>query len=393
VRPAELRLGGRSVAFELRGAVNSKRLHRRECLWTMWAAGALGGASLHPTLRTLREATVLVDISGGDSFSDIYGRKGFATTTLPKRIATRAGVPLVLLPQTYGPFLGRRAVRSARAIVRSAAMAWARDAHSHAVLTDLLGSRFDARRHRATVDVAFLLPAVAPERVLPDPLARWLSSQRENPTVGINVSGLIYKDPRRAAQEFGFRAAYGDVLRRFVDRLLAETGVNVVLIPHVVAPRGHYESDLDACESLVQHVGGRRDRIVVAPALAHPGEAKWLISRCDWFCGTRMHATIAALSSGVPTCAIAYSPKTLGVFETCGQAGEVVDPRAAGTVEVTDGLWTSWQRRAQSVRTLRERLPAVFAQASTTMDELATFIEQCASASRSRGAEAAVRRA
>ena len=62
-------------------------------------------------------------------------------------------------------------------------------------------------------------------------------------------------------------------------------------------------------------------------------EVKWCISKLDWFVGSRMHATIAALSSGVPCAAIAYSRKFRGVFATLGVA--VMATRSAACSSMT----------------------------------------------------------
>ena len=44
------------------------------------------------------------DITYGDGFSDIYGKVWNANTDLAKQIAIMSKAPLVLMPQTYGPF-------------------------------------------------------------------------------------------------------------------------------------------------------------------------------------------------------------------------------------------------------------------------------------------------
>ena len=49
-----------------------------------------------------------------------------------------------------------------------------------------------------------------------------------------------------------------------------------------------------------------------------PVEAKNLISTMDIFIGSRMHATIAAFSSGVATIPVAYSRKFAGLYENLG---------------------------------------------------------------------------
>ena len=59
-----------------------------------------------------------------------------------------------------------------------------------------------------------------------------------------------------------------------------------------------------------------------------------------------VHATIAGLSTGVPTATISYSDKAIGVFESCGQGGEVFDlPRREGG-EVVKHLIVSDRRRS-----------------------------------------------
>lgn len=83
-----------------------------------------------------------------------------------------------------------------------------------------------------------------------------------------------------------------------------------------------------------------------------------------------MHATIAALSSGVPVSAVSYSPKTLGVFETSGQGDHVADPQKLNTTELVEQLWLSWQNRHEARKKLNLYLPQVIAQ----VDEQITSI-------------------
>lgn len=46
----------------------------------------------------------MLDISAGDSFADIYGRKRFFWMSITKYAALMRNMPLVLSPQTIGPF-------------------------------------------------------------------------------------------------------------------------------------------------------------------------------------------------------------------------------------------------------------------------------------------------
>ena len=58
----------------------------------------------------------------------------------------------------------------------------------------------------------------------------------------------------------------------------------------------------------------------------------------------RMHATIAALSSGVPAAIVAYSVKARGVFASVGQQRHVADARRLDDDALLDALWRSCHR-------------------------------------------------
>jgi polysaccharide pyruvyl transferase WcaK-like protein len=126
---------------------------------------------------------------------------------------------------------------------------------------------------------------------------------------------------------------------------------------------------VDACRRVADEIGS--DRVTVVPDTYDQAEVKSIIASFDWFCGTRMHAAIAALSSGVPTSAIAYSPKTAGVFETCGQGRHVVDPRSAETRTVVEALVASFASRDSTRASLGEALPPVLDRARAQMDAIA----------------------
>jgi len=91
-------------------------------------------------------ADAVLDISGGDSFTDLYGEKRFWDVARPKLVALALGGPLILLPQTYGPFRDERLRQIASRIVDRAKMAWARDEHSFRSLRELAGNHFDPAR-------------------------------------------------------------------------------------------------------------------------------------------------------------------------------------------------------------------------------------------------------
>lgn len=343
------------VSLTLHGAWLSRRWHRPEALRRMQLASLSPTTPRNPNVAAIDAADAVLDISGGDSFSDIYGRKRFDQVTLPKRITLRRGRPLVLLPQTYGPYRDARNERVAQRIVGGAATAWARDADSFARLGSLLGDAFDPARHRQAVDVAFSLPARRPEEPFADQLDQWIE---DDEVVGVNVSGLLACGPPQQQAGFGLTADYVAGITRLVERLLTRTSARVLLVPHVLGR--HDESDEVACRRLAATIDDP-ERVVVSPGGLGAMETKWVIGRTAWFTGARMHATIAALSSSVPVTGVAYSDKMRGVFDSCGLAHEVVDARNVTTEDFLEALWDGYERRAATRAALATRLPTTVA--------------------------------
>lgn len=363
IRNGQLTTDGGAHPYRSCGARLSRRLHRSESLHTMHALAHLRGRA-NPGNRILCEAAAVLDVSGGDSFTDMYGPKRFRTVVLPKLLTARLQRPLILLPQTYGPFRELASEATAQRVLRGARMAWARDLESHHRLLSLLGDDADPERHRLGVDMAFGLSPVAPAGSEHDDLRAWLTNADR--VVGINLSGLLMQAAPAGTTRDRLSLDYANVMHRFIDRLLAETNTHILLVPHVVGPS---ESDVQAVDAMLRSGAFSPERVRAVPAagLTTAGEAKWWIGQCDWFTGSRMHSTIAALSSGVPAAALAYSLKTEPVFATVGQEGCVIDARSATDDAALAHLWQCWLDRDAARASLAGRLPDVREQADRQM--------------------------
>lgn len=312
-------------------------------------------------VTTIRNAAAMIDVSGGDSFTDLYGPARFEQITLPKLMAIDCGTPLVLLPQTYGPFKHERSRRIARSILAQASLAFARDAHSFENMKMLLGTAFDANRHRLGVDLAFGLPRVDGPDVADDR------------PVGLNVSGLLWN--RAAAKgQFGLAADYRQVMTGLIDQILARTDKQILLVPHVTPKAG--ESDRIASEELVAALPLKQAaRVRIVQQADTPSELKGVVASCCWFAGARMHATIAALSTSTPVANMAYSDKALGVFEACGAARQVFDLRQLSTSDMIEELFNGFQARKSQARMLRGQMPFVKRRWAYQMDAIAAFVK------------------
>jgi polysaccharide pyruvyl transferase WcaK-like protein len=353
------------------GLTHTKRLWRGDSLRTAYGMLRLGMARSAPA-RVVAGSRAVLDISGGDSFTDLYGAKRFQAMILTKRLALAAGVPLVLLPQKLGPFRDPANLAVAVDILRRAQAVWVRDAQSHRFLQDVLGADFDPARHRLGVDVAVALPAQQPQKLDPE-VRGWLSHDDGIALAGLNVSGLLCNDAAGAQKTFGLAGSHADQITALAQAILqADPQLRLVLISHVHRPLGDAESDLAAAKALVQRLGPAaqgRVRVIEDPLSAI--ELKWVLGRLDWFAGARMHATIGAFSSGVPTLGLGYSDKAYGVFAECGIGEEVADLRQMDARALAGRAVASFTRR-QAIRSdLVKRVEGLRARAGREMDVIA----------------------
>lgn len=254
-------------------------------------------------LAGARAADFVVDIGGGDSFADIYGGKRLRRMLLLKGLTHLAGTPLVVAPQTIGPFTKAWSRRMAQASLKRSAIVATRDAMSTAAAREM---RIDSIIEAS--DVALRLPY--------DPPA---PRAKDGPVkVGINVSGLLMSGGYTGKNEFGLTSDYPDLMRDLIRYFQGHPdGCEVHLVPHVLPEhdgRTHGEDDFAANKALAQEFSG----VIEAPRFQTPSEAKTYIAGLDFFMGARMHACIAAFSGGVPVVPMAYSRKFAGLFGTLG---------------------------------------------------------------------------
>lgn len=323
-------------------------------------------ARLSPWIQALQGASLVGDIRGGDSFSDIYGMRRFLHGFLMAWTVVLVRGSIVQFPQTFGPYKSPFARSLARWLLRRSSVIVARDRQSQRVAQELVGNW---QQVLLSPDVAFSLEGVTPERIVldpPIPQSAFCASRSEARSavlglqcsvpapgllpIGLNVNGLMYNGGYTRKNMFGLRLDYAAFPPMLVDALLQEHPGEIWLVPHTYGPLGSVESDPEAC---------RRVRSVLPPQLASRvrqvtgeydcHEIKGIIGQCDFFIGSRMHACIAALSQGIPCVGIAYSMKFAGVFETVGMEDWVIDGRTT-TNEAAIARVLELYRRRDSIR-------------------------------------------
>jgi colanic acid/amylovoran biosynthesis protein len=269
--------------------------------------------SLVRSAREMSTCDVIIDFTGGDSFSDIYGLKRLAKKLVHKQMALSSKTTLVLAPQTYGPLTHRITAPWFTHVINRAALVFTRDEMSAQFLRDLTSREL----HLAT-DVAVTLSWDHDRYDLP-PIDR--------ERMAVNVSGLLWNGGYTGRNQFNLVSDYRQYCAGVV-RSLIDADHEVHLVPHVLARQWEsvLEDDVRACQELQENY----PECQMAPAFASPVEAKSYIAKMDAFVGSRMHATIAAFTAGVPTVPVAYSRKFAGFFGSLGYP-VVVDLTTSGT--------------------------------------------------------------
>lgn len=357
--------------IDLIGLSHNRRFWRSESLTTVRILTRFGGG-FSATARKIAGSRTILDASGGDSFTDIYGPRRFRAMVLCKLLALDNGLPLILLPQTLGPFRDSDNRGVAVRILSSARAIWVRDAASLVFLQEALGSQFDPERHRLGLDMAVALPKKRPQQVLKAPLREWLSITRDFPLAGLNVSGLLACRPEVARLQFGLAARHDDQIEAVARSILEhDTEMRLLLVSHVHRQHGDPESDLSAAEALKSRLASSYPgRIEVLPGTMNAMELKWVLARLDWFAGARMHATIGAFSAGTPTLGLGYSDKAAGVFSQCGIGEHVADLRRLDSAALGQAVATSLLRRDRMQSELDKLLPQLQARAESQMDAI-----------------------
>lgn len=251
--------------------------------------------------KVIKKIKLVAAINGGDGFSDIYGTKTFLRRLDDTLIAMYKGIPLILLPQTIGPFGNQTNKEIADKILSYANMVFVRD-DKYCESLKVLNVQYELTKDLS----AYMHPEPFDIMIEPN-------------SIGINVSGLAYSN--------GFRSLSGqfDLYPKLVAKLIAafQEKHTVYLIPHSYNYDNPEDNNDDyvACKDVYENLENKHNVVFIDKNL-HSPHVKYVISKMSFFIGTRMHANFAAIYTGVPVFGLAYSYKFEGAFNNNGLNGE-----------------------------------------------------------------------
>ena len=225
---------------------------------------------------------------------------------------------LILTPQTIGPFYSKKAKLLGALILKKANTVFSRDYISNEVANKY------SKSSKMGPDLAFKL------NKFPFSNLNLFPKLSSNKIIGINVSGLLWRGGYSRKNEFNLVIDYKKLIIDLIKNFLNQEATEIILIPHSFSQKrttsfveDDYESSIELKSIISNEILNAKINII--PRNINSSEIKYIISKTDFFIGSRMHSCIAAVSSKVPTIALSYSRKFKGLFSYLGYGSFVIN--------------------------------------------------------------------
>jgi len=239
-------------------------------------------------------------LSGGGYFyssNSFFPSRTFFLSALSGILAKMAGVRTFLFPQSIGPINKTVDLWVFKHLCNVLDRIFVRDRKSEMFLS----------RRRLGTGKTFFVPDIV--NALPLLLPHFYDASIKKTGLGISVVDYSF------ASSFDSIALnhYLSVLSNSAAHYFAQTGEPIRLFVQVSIP--NVDDDLPIAKLLYQLIHQRGIPVDIFPVDSPLEKYIHAAQGCRFFIGSRMHACIFALSSGVPSIGLAYQPKFFGLFE------------------------------------------------------------------------------
>ncbi len=337
--PAWARAGRFAGAYlALLGALLAGRLTRRPIPRRL-------PAGLRDLAQAIAEADVAISCGGG-FWQDSWG-PGVLIHVAQVLAALVAGVPVVCLGQSVGPFRSPRLRAVVSQVLRRADAVVIRESESLATIQTM---RIAPERLHLGTDMAFALDREGPAR-------RVTALRAGRLRVGVTARNWSFphSPDRQAAQRH-----YEDALVEALQHLLAVHDAEIVFLPQVIGPGA---DDDRLVERRLAARLQRPEQVQVLEDNLAPSELIRLIGGMDMLLATRFHSAIFAMLARVPVVAIAYEHKTTGIMRRMDLGQWIVPIETVSGPRLIELIEALLAQREMVVATLNVRVAQERAQA------------------------------
>ena len=258
------------------------------------------------SLHSLASGSKVALELGGDNYSLDYGRP--ESFMAMDRYLMKRQLPVVLWGASVGPFDAdpQFAARMFEHLRKLLAI-FVRETES----LDHLHANGVTENVHLVADPAFAMTAIRPDETQRVPsISAGTIGLNFSPLVARNVLGLSGMPWELTVEDL---RPWVRLCADIVKAVCREFQRPVLLIPHVSAAEANNDdfSFLRSVHDLA--VEEKAHGVTLIEGNLSAPEMKWVISECSAFAGARTHATIASISSGVPTLSLGYSRKARGL--------------------------------------------------------------------------------
>ena len=266
-----------------------------------------------------KEVNFILDASGF-SYSDQWGVADLQELLHALKRAKNLNQRFIFLPQAFGPFQDRIVKNLAKAAFKMPCKIYARDSLSYSYIRSVL-------------------PTNKEVELCPD-----FTAGLRHREAGINYDGYIAIVPNYRMIDKGTSA--DDYKRQLVAALLhlQEKNQNVYFLIH--------EAQLD--KALADEVNQQLNYEIPIVYLDDPAEIKHLILKSKYLISSRYHATVSALSQGVPAIGTSWSHKYQEIYEEYGCTDLLVSQNETNTMIQMMSNMDKIQYYAQTVDQLQK---------------------------------------
>jgi colanic acid/amylovoran biosynthesis protein len=300
--------------------------------------------------RKLRESDVHISC-GGAYLNDSWGFSYMVhlLTIIVSRLLRK---PIILYPQTIGPFRKRLGRLIVRFVLNRVDAIFVRDIYSEQYLSNAL--RITRTPIYRGADAAFLLQPASPRRTREMLEEEGLG--KDKPLVGMTVRRWVFPFAKNAPEEYHH---FKSMMARIADHVIESKGAVPVFVPMVSIPGKPLEQDDEASRDVIRAMKHGNVAKLVKPSHYTPEEIKSLIGEMALQVGTRMHSVIFASSMNVPVVAVAYEPKTFSLMEALGLNRFVFGIEALDFEEMVRGVDVLWKDREEWTRVVAPRVESM----------------------------------
>ena len=251
------------------------------------------------TLLKICESVDLFLSVGGDNYSFDYTFP--AHIIYQDKLAFKMKKPVVLWGASVGKFDSMPSlVPKLKNHLSKMKVIYVRENISYLYLKEIL----KLKNVKYSCDPAFSLNIESSDKV--DYLLKSINTKN---IIGINLSRLILQ---RKDKKVNIKKE----IKKLVFEINKKYKMHVVFVPHVWDELKNYSNDdYQLLKKIFKACVRENLNVSLAPIEINACQIKYLLSHFKIFIGARMHSTIAALSSNIPTISISYSIKSKGINE------------------------------------------------------------------------------